>query len=166
MESVVAGPLKGEERGWKPRVLERSGCWQRWLQSVSQEAAAWWVLKVKLWVYHVLIWGAGRDGSSPVAPHLTPPKWGSQRNTSQGAGAGWIDCRQGCLVPAHPPLRCWLPHHLCSTGVLPSFSYIQESVSPLASASFSEGGEEISDTGDDWLRCYGFELLLTIKQSC
>ena len=69
-------------------------------------------------------------------------------------------------VPAHPPLRCWLPHHLCSTGVLPSFSYIQESVSPLASASFSEGGEEISDTGDDWLRCYGFELLLTIKQSC
>lgn len=62
-----------------------------------------------------------------------------------------------------PTLRCWLPHHLCSTGVLPSFSYIQELVSPLASASFSGGGEEISDTGDDWLQCYGFELLLTIN---
>lgn len=52
---MLAGPPKGEKRGWKPWALgEGYGCWHTddCIKCVSQEAA-WWILKVKLWVYHV-----------------------------------------------------------------------------------------------------------------
>lgn len=48
IKSVLDGPPKGEERGWKPWALEGSGCWHGhdWIE-FSQEGA-WWILKVKL----------------------------------------------------------------------------------------------------------------------
>nr|KAF6473543.1 cell division cycle 25A [Rousettus aegyptiacus] len=104
-----------------------------------------------------------------LRPYLTPGSRGLKGTPpTQGAGADSIDSGQACLVPAHPHPQAPAssPSLLHFGEWKPSLSHTRESVSPLASASYSGDGEGTGDTGDDWFRVNGFELHLAIKQSC